>query len=79
MGRRNNREYDEEEQEFRRLEDWQRRYMLPLIREIMSDKTILEVSIENAFGTFSISRRDPTENEVGAIGFEIASSDDFEE
>lgn len=68
MKRRNNNDFEER----------QRHCMLALVRDIFSDKSIEQITYENAHGSISVRRTTPEYSVVHAIGF-TADFNDYED
>lgn len=60
------------------FEERQRRCMLRLVQDILSDKSVEQITFENAHGAISVRRATPEMGVVRAIGFN-ADYDDYEE
>lgn len=60
------------------LEERQRRCMLRLVQDILSDKSVEQISFENAHGAISVRRAVPEKRSIYAIGFN-ANFEEYEE
>lgn len=60
------------------FEERQRQCMCALIRDILSDKSVTQITYENRHGSISVSREIPEMNSVHAIGF-TADFDDYDD
>lgn len=63
------------------FDERQRRCMLALVRDILSDKSVEQITFENAHGAISVRRTTPERGVVHAIGFtaNYEDYDDYEE
>ena len=57
------------------FEQMQVECMLTLIRDILSDKSVTEISYQNTHGAICVKRDKPEKSHVSAIGFQIDSDD----
>ena len=51
------------------FEERQRKCMIRLVRDILSDKSVEQITFENAHGAISVTRTVPERRSVTAIGF----------
>lgn len=60
------------------FEERQRKCMVRLVRDILSDKSIAQISFETTHGAISVTRAVPETSSVHAIGF-TADYDEYED
>lgn len=54
--------------------------MFALVRDILSDKSVAQVTVENQHGAISVARTVPETRDVCAIGFTVNfDEDDYDE
>ncbi len=63
------------------FERLQRECMVTLIRDILSDKSVTQITYENRHGVISVSRDSAPQTVTHAIGFQIGddTADDYDD
>lgn len=63
------------------FERLQRECMVTLIRDILSDKSVMQITYENRHGVISVSRDSAPQTVTHAIGFQIGddTADDYDD